>query len=129
MLITARSLGGEVDVACSGMASGASELEVNPFSGRVVGLGILGGQPARETIAFAAVRAGGYFGLSVDIQLFYQMSQYQIFSLIYLRNKSERNGFAQFTDAILNAVYIHRPHDAPRSPCTVITTEQLGTPL
>jgi len=65
------SLGGEVDVACSGMASEASEREVRPapFPGRVVGLGTLDGQPVRETIGFVAVRvrASGCFGLSVDV--------------------------------------------------------------
>jgi hypothetical protein len=65
----ASSLGGEVDVACSGMASEASEREVRRFPGRVVGLGTLDGQPVRETIGFAAVRvrAGECFGLSVDV--------------------------------------------------------------
>jgi hypothetical protein len=43
LLPPACSLRGEADVACSEMAGEASEREVNPFPGRVVGLGILDG--------------------------------------------------------------------------------------
>ena len=39
---------------------------MNHFPGRALGLGTLDGQPVRETIGFAAVRAGGCFGLSLD---------------------------------------------------------------
>jgi len=63
----ASSLGGEVDVACTGMAREASEREVSPFPGRAIGLGRLDGQSVHETIGFAAVRAGRCFRLSVDV--------------------------------------------------------------
>ncbi len=68
----ASSLGGEVDVACSGMASEASKREVRPVCrGRTVnlGLGTVGGQPRLcEFIGFAAVRAHNIcFGLSVHV--------------------------------------------------------------
>lgn len=39
------------------------------FPGRALGLGTLDGQPVRETFGFAAVRAGGCFGLSRCIRL------------------------------------------------------------
>jgi hypothetical protein len=66
-ILPASSLGGKVDVACSGMASEAAEREGRPFPGRAVGLGTLDGQPVRETIRFAAVCVGRRFGLSVDV--------------------------------------------------------------
>jgi hypothetical protein len=53
---------GEVDVACPGIAR-----KVRPFPGRGAGLETVGGQPVRETIGFAAVRAAREFELSVDL--------------------------------------------------------------
>ena len=60
---------GEVDLACpgTGVARGASEREVRPFSDRGAGLETLDGQPVRETIGFAAVRAAGGFELSAGV--------------------------------------------------------------
>jgi hypothetical protein len=70
-LLPASSVGGEVDVACTGTAGEASEWELCPFPGRLqiaVGRGTLDGQ-VRETIGRwggpIAVRARlGRFGLS-----------------------------------------------------------------
>ena len=59
--------GGEVDMACPGIAREASESEVRLSSDRGAGLETLDGQPVRETIGFAAVRAAGGFELSADV--------------------------------------------------------------
>jgi hypothetical protein len=55
-------------MTCSGMVRESSEREVRPFPGpgRAVGLGTLSGQPVRETIGFAAVRACRCLELSAD---------------------------------------------------------------
>jgi hypothetical protein len=58
---------GEVDLACPGIPREASERGVRPFPGRGAGLETVDGQPVRETIGFAAVRAGVCFELSPDV--------------------------------------------------------------
>ena len=60
---------GEVDLACpgTGIARGASEREVRPFCDRGAGLETVCGQPVRETIGFAAVRAAKGVELSADV--------------------------------------------------------------
>jgi hypothetical protein len=70
----ASSLGGKADSTCSGMASGASEREARSFFGRGFGLGTSDGQPVRETIGFAAVRAGCRFELSSDWPLRFSLA-------------------------------------------------------